>query len=136
ETQHLAVRFLGRVMLHSTCHDATTGVVDMSPDRSGNSWGLTPMGCPHTYCGLSLPEIFQFYGGYSAVWLRSGGILKTCIWNMARDLDSSMVGGSKVPFLQQKGMLPMSLSFSRSGGRSTMMGFFSQLLLAVKSKSS
>jgi len=88
-------------MLQATCHDATAGVEDRSPVASGNSWGLTRMGCPHVYCGLSLPEIFQLCGGYSAVRFRSGGILNTCIWNMARDLDGSMVGGSRVPFLQQ-----------------------------------
>ncbi|CAA6675707.1 unnamed protein product [Spirodela intermedia] len=38
-----------------------------------------------------------------AVRFMSGGILKTRSWKMALDLVEFMVGGSKEPFLQQKG---------------------------------
>ncbi|CAA6658274.1 unnamed protein product [Spirodela intermedia] len=44
------------------------------------------------------------------------GILKTRSWKMALDLVEFMVGGSKEPFLQQKGIFPIWSSSTRSGG--------------------
>jgi hypothetical protein len=74
---NLEFLFVGRVMLQPTCQLATAIVSDISPLGSGNSIGLTRMGGPHLYVGLSSPSIFHLWGGYSTVRFKSGGILYT-----------------------------------------------------------
>ncbi|CAA7394468.1 unnamed protein product [Spirodela intermedia] len=104
-------------MLQTTCQLATAVETASNPEGSGNSMGLT-------LCG----------GPQRAVRFMSGGILKTRSWKMALDLVEFMVGGSKEPFLQQKGIFPIWSSSTRSGGRSAMTGRRWQLRTAAKSR--
>jgi hypothetical protein len=114
-------------MLQTTCQLATADLFEGKPFGSERWLGLTGIGGPHSKSELNVPLIFQFCGGMSNDLFKYGGILNTCIWKTEKDLLGSMVGDRIVPFRQHRGNKPRFVSFSLVGGRSIIVGNFSQL---------